>query len=175
MSLYPKGTNPVVRLPEVLAVGFTGHRKVPYEAKSRQVIRDFLARQKESHPGILYGISSAASGGDQLFAESCLELDIPLRILLPRPAEQFRADFDDASWQRTVRIVEKAISVELTGEPESQSDQYYDCGIQTVAESQLLDGAVGRLARPRRRWHPGDGLLRPQNRPSHRLDSQRNR
>ena len=150
MSLYPKGTNPVVRLPEVLAVGFTGHRKVPYEAKSRQVIRDFLARQKESHPGILYGISSAASGGDQLFAESCLELDIPLRILLPRPAEQFRADFDEASWQRTVRIVEKAISVELTGEPESQSDQYYDCGIQTVAESQLLmalwDGLPARGA-----------------------------
>jgi hypothetical protein len=150
MSLHAKGTNPVVRLPEVLAVGFTGHRKVPYEAKSRQVIRDFLARQKESHPGILYGISSAASGGDQLFAESCLELGIPLRILLPRPAEQFRADFDEASWQRTVRIVEKAISVELTGEPESQSDQYYDCGIQTVAESQLLmalwDGLPARGA-----------------------------
>ncbi|MGB0081552.1 MAG: hypothetical protein WBP90_08505 [Terracidiphilus sp.] len=150
MSLYAKGTNPVVRLPEVLAVGFTGHRKVPDEAKSRQVIRDFLAHQKESHPGILYGISSAASGGDQLFAESCLELDIPLRILLPRPAEQFRADFDEVSWQRTVRIIENAASVEVTGEPESLSDQYYDCGIQTMAESQLLmalwDGLPARGA-----------------------------
>lgn len=134
----PKGTHPVVRLPEVLAIGFTGHRKVPYEAKSRQLIRDFLARQKESHQGIVYGISSAASGGDQLFAESCLELNIPLRVLLPRPAEQFRSDFDDTSWQRTVRIMENAISVEVTGRHETQTEQYYDCGIQTVAESQLL-------------------------------------
>jgi len=150
MPLYPKGTNPVVRLPEVLAVGFTGHRTVPYEAKSRQVIRDFLARQKASHLGIVYGISSAASGGDQLFAESCLELEIPLRILLPRPAGQFRADFDDTSWQRTLRIMEKAISVEVTGRHESQTEQYYDCGIQTVAESQLLvalwDGLPARGA-----------------------------
>src|ERR1039458_10102724 len=111
MPFYPKGTNPLVQLPEVLAVGFTGHRKVPYETKSRQVIRDFLARQKESHHGIMYGISSAAAGGDQLFAESCVELNIALRILLPRPAEQFRADFDDTSWLRTARIIENAISV----------------------------------------------------------------
>lgn len=138
MPLNPRGTNPLVQLPEVLAVGFTGHRKVPYETKSRQVIRDFLAQQKESHHGILYGVSSAAAGGDQLFAESCIELDIPLRILLPRPAEQFRADFDDASWQRTVHIMEKAISVEVTGRHEARNEQYYDCGIQTVAESQLL-------------------------------------
>jgi hypothetical protein len=136
--LDPKGTNPLVKLPEVLAVGFTGHRKVPYETKSRQVIRDFLAKQKESHHGVMYGISSAAAGGDQLFAESCIELNIPLRILLPRPAEQFRADFDEASWQRTVRIMENAISVEVTGKYEDRNEQYYDCGIQTVAESQLL-------------------------------------
>ena len=46
--------------------------------------------------------------------------------------------------------MEKAISIEVTGEPESQSDQYYDCGIQTVAESQLLvalwDGLPARGA-----------------------------
>jgi hypothetical protein len=138
MPLYPKGTNPVVRLPEVLAIGFTGHRKVSDETKSRHAIRDFLSQQKQSQPGTLYGVSSAASGGDQLFAESCLELSIPLRVLLPRPAEQFRADFDDASWQRTARIMENAISVEVTGRHETKNEQYYDCGIQTVAESQLL-------------------------------------
>jgi hypothetical protein len=138
MPLDPKGTNPLVQLPEVLAVGFTGHRKVPYETKSRQVIRDFLAQQKESHHGVMYGICSVAAGGDQLFAESCIELNIPLRILLPRPAEQFRADFDEASWQRTAHIIANAISVEVTGRHEAQNEQYYDCGIQTVAESQLL-------------------------------------
>jgi hypothetical protein len=138
MPSHPRGTIPAIRLPAVLAIGFTGHRKVSDETKRRHAIRDFLSRQKESHQGVVYGISSAASGGDQLFAESCLELNIPLRILLPRPAEQFRADFDETSWQRTVRIMENAIAVEVTGRHESQSEQYYDCGIQTVAESQLL-------------------------------------
>jgi len=138
MPFYSKGTNPSVRLPEVLALGFTGHRKVPDESKCRQLIRDILAEQKASHQGIVYGVSSAASGGDQLFAESCLELDIPLRILLPRPAELFRTDFDDASWQRTLRIMEHAISVEITGGIENRNEQYYDCGIRTVTESQVL-------------------------------------
>jgi hypothetical protein len=57
---------------------------------------------------------------------------------LPRPAEQFRADFDEASWQRSVHIMENAISVEVTGQYEARNEQFYDCGIQTVAESQLL-------------------------------------
>jgi len=150
MPIHPKGTNPVVRLPEVLAIGFTGHRKVSNEAKIRRAIRDFLLGQKESHRGLVYGISSAAAGGDQLFAESCLELNIPVRILLPRPAEQFRSDFDDICWQRTVRIMENAVSVEVTGRQQGRTEQYYDCGIQTVVESQLLvalwDGQLARGA-----------------------------
>ena len=48
MPFHSKGTNPSVRLPEVLAIGFTGHRKLPDEAKSRQLIRGFLAQQRES-------------------------------------------------------------------------------------------------------------------------------
>ena len=150
MPSPPHGTKPAIRLPEVLAIGFTGHRKLPDEAKSRRAIRDFLEQRKNLHRGIVYGISSAASGGDQLFAESCLELSIPLRILLPRPAEQFRSDFDAASWQRTERILKAAISVAVTGSYESQNEQYYDCGIATVAESQLLvalwDGQPSRGA-----------------------------
>jgi hypothetical protein len=166
MPLSAKESNPVVRLPEVLAIGFSGHRKLADEARSRRAIRDFLEGQKQSHQGIVYGISSAASGGDQLFAESCLELGIPLRILLPRPADQFRSDFDDSSWQRAVHIMESAISIEVTGRDQSRKEQYYDCGIQTVTESQILvalwDGLASRgtggteemVAYARRTGHP---------------------
>ena len=46
--------------------------------------------------------------------------------------------------------MENAISLEVTGRHESRSEQYYDCGIQTVAESQLLvalwDGQPARGA-----------------------------
>ncbi len=138
MPLHPKGTDPLIQLPEVLAIGFTGHRSLPDEAGSRQAIRNFLARQKESHQGIVYGVSSAASGGDQIFAESCIELGIPIRILLPRPAPQFRSDFDEASWQRTQRILNAAISVETVTGSEDQNEQYYDCGVRTVSDCQLL-------------------------------------
>jgi hypothetical protein len=34
--------------------------------------------------------------------------------------------------------MENAISVEVTGQYEARNEQFYDCGIQTVAESQLL-------------------------------------
>ena len=150
MSFNPKGTKPLVLLPDVLAIGFTGHRKLADESICRQAIRAFLAAQKDAYRGIVYGVSSAAAGGDQLFSECCIELGIPLRVLLPRPAEQFRADFDPASWQRTERILAAAVSVDVTGSWETLNEQYYDCGIATVAQSQLLlalwDGELARGA-----------------------------
>ena len=81
MSSRPNDTNSLVRLPAILAIGFTGHRKLPDEVKSRQLIRDFLEQQKSATRGIVSGVSSAAAGGGLLFAESCIELGIPLRVL----------------------------------------------------------------------------------------------
>src|SRR5271169_5509017 len=83
-----------VLLPSVLAIGFTGHRHLPDEAKSRAQILQILKEKKEKTPGIIYGVSSAAAGGDLLFAETCIHLGLPLRIFLPMPKEQFREDFD---------------------------------------------------------------------------------
>jgi hypothetical protein len=127
-----------VRLPAVLAIGFTGHRHLENETKCREAVLELLRAKKDAHEGIVYGVSSAAAGGDQLFAESCMELEIPLRVLLPKPAEQFRCDFDAASWLRTEKILEKALSVEVVADGRERREQYYDCGIQTVTESQLL-------------------------------------
>ena len=139
-----------IRLPAVLAIGFSGHRTLEDEPKLKQLILDYLREQKAAGPWIVYGVSSAAAGGDQLFAESCLELDIPLRVLLPKPVEHFRSDFKPESWQRTERILEQAISVEVTGNRNEGKEQYYDCGIQTIAESQVLialwDGQPSRGA-----------------------------
>jgi hypothetical protein len=148
MPLKKQKKSPAICLPSVLAIGFTGHRSLKDEDQCREAIRSFLREQKEAHAGIVYGVSSAAAGGDQLFAESCLELGIPVRILLPKPEEEFKKDFDGWSWQRTERIIEKALCVEVTGRNQGRSEQYYDCGIQTVGESQVLvalwDGAASR-------------------------------
>jgi len=139
------GTNtPVIEkkiaviLPSVFAIGFTGHRHLPDEAKSRSLILQFLKEQKENIQVSVYGISSVASGGDLLFAESCIFLGIPLRVLLPLPKEQFREDFDEGTWKRVEDVICQALSVEVTGEDESRDARYYECGIETVLQCRLL-------------------------------------
>ncbi len=127
-----------VILPSVLAIGFTGHRHLPDEAKSRAQILQLLEEKKEQTQGIVYGVSSAAAGGDLLFAETCIHLGLPLRILLPMPKEQFRKDFDGPTWKRVEDVLRLAMSVEVTGGEQDRDARYYECGIETVLQSRLL-------------------------------------
>jgi hypothetical protein len=138
MSLHQGAKNSTIRLPSVLAVGFTGHRSLTDEPKSRKLICDFLQGTKAMTSGIAYGVSSAAAGGDLLFAECCIQLQIPLRVLLPLPRGSFREDFDEDVWFRVEKILDKAISVDVIGERERREEGYYECGIETVQQSQLL-------------------------------------
>jgi hypothetical protein len=127
-----------IRLPTVLAIGFTGHRNLPDEAKCRQAIRKVLLEWKTKAPGVVYGLTSAAAGGDLLFAETCAELKLPVRVFLPVPREQFRNDFDEANWHRAEGVFKNALSVEVKGAGEELTERYYECGIETVQQSQLL-------------------------------------
>jgi hypothetical protein len=127
-----------IRLPSVLAIGFTGHRSLPDEAKSRESIRGFLREQKAKTSAIVYGVSSVAAGSDLLFAECCLELQIPLRILLPMAKEKFSKDFDSTAWQRAEAVMGRAVSVDVTGDREIRNEAYYECGIETVQQSQIM-------------------------------------
>lgn len=127
-----------VQLPATLAIGFTGHRKLPDEARCRQAIRRVLLEWRAKTPGVIYGVASAAAGADLLFAETCLELNLPIRIFLPVPKEKFREDFDELSWERAESVFKKALSVEVTGAGEKLTERYYECGVETVQQSQLL-------------------------------------
>lgn len=129
---------PAVRLPAILALGFTGHRNLSNETRSREAIRKTLVEWKSKAAGTVYGVSSAAAGGDLLFAETCLELHLPIRIFLPMPKEQFRADFDEPSWLRAEAVMANALSVEVAGAGEKVTERYYECGIETVQQSQML-------------------------------------
>jgi hypothetical protein len=82
------------------ALLFTGHmideagRMLPRfpagaEGRVRQAIRQAIADMPWTHPGTTTGLAGAASGGDILFHEACAELDIPTRILLALPVEEF--------------------------------------------------------------------------------------
>lgn len=138
MSSLHNEMNADIQLPAVLAIGFTGHRSLPDEAMCRKLIYDFLAEKKGSTTEILYGVSSVASGGDLLFAESCITLNIPLRVLLPLPQEDFRKDFDASTWSRAEQAMRSAISIEVVGNDDLREERYYECGLETVQQSQLL-------------------------------------
>ena len=138
MTSHQNDTNSAIRLPSVLAVGFTGHRGLPDEPKCRKLVCDYLRERKATTSGIVYGVSSVAAGGDLLFAESCVQLGIPLRVLLPFPQEYFRKDFDTSTWSRVEQVLGTAVSVEVTGDHELSEDGYYECGIETVHQSQLM-------------------------------------
>lgn len=138
MTPKASGAGTSIQLPATLAIGFTGHRALGDEVACRKAIFSFLEQQKAAASGLVYGISSVAAGGDLLFAESCLQLALPLRVLLPLPVEEFREDFDAVSWSRAEQILRQAASVEVTGGDQSREECYYECGIETVQQSRLL-------------------------------------
>jgi hypothetical protein len=138
----------LVRLPVALAIGFTGHRNLPDEAKSRLLLVELLRERVKLTKGVVYGVSSIAEGGDLLFGEACIELGISLQLLLPMPAEALYASIDASVRARVRGVVEHAISVEVVGNPDSTEEGYYECGIETVQRSGLLvalwDGEASR-------------------------------
>jgi hypothetical protein len=73
-----------------------------------------------------------------LFAESCIQLALPLRVLLPLPVDEFRKDFDETTWSRAEQVLCKAASVEVAGGNQPRDACYYECGIETVLQSRLL-------------------------------------
>lgn len=148
MSFVNKQSPSSVNLPAALAIGFTGHRQLPDENKCRAAIRKVIEEWKVRVPGLVYGVSSTAAGGDLLFAETCIDLNVPIRIFLPFPKEKFRNDFDDQTWERAERVMASALSLEVKGVSQKSEEGYYECGIETVQHSQLLialwDGGQGR-------------------------------
>lgn len=127
-----------IQLPATVAIGFSGHRVLGDEAKCREMILSFLRQRSAASSELVYGVSSVAAGADLLFAESCIQLELPLCVLLPLPVDEFRKDFDDASWSRAEHVLAKAASVEVTAGDQSREECYYECGIATVQQSQLL-------------------------------------
>ena len=140
MSSFENQPPSPIKLPHTLAIGFTGHRSLPDEAKCREAIRNVLADWMAMSSGAIYCVSSAAAGGDLLFAETCMDLNLPFRILLPSPKQEFRGDFDDSTWARAERQWHNALSVDVTGVSEQVTQRYYECGIETIQQSELPGG-----------------------------------
>lgn len=100
MVKRPAAGKPSAPPPYSLALIFTGHmvdlpdRPTPrfppkLESVAADVIRLRVGALSEAHAGSLVGISSGARGGDILFLETCHDLGLDTRLVLPEPPEAF--------------------------------------------------------------------------------------
>lgn len=134
-----------VRLPHVLTVGFARYGPLADPATIRERIDQYLADRRSAAARVVCGVCSLAGEAQPIFAESCIALGIPLRLLLPLPRDRFLAEYTGTENHRMVRILDQAISIEIAGSDESLEDGVYECTLQAVQQSQELlavwDGA----------------------------------
>jgi hypothetical protein len=136
MSLSP--TDLSVRLPKVYAIGFVGDSSLADEGMCRRAIERFLSEQRGVADRILYGVSTLAVGGQLIFAESCIALGVPLRLLLPLAQDRFLSESNAPVRERFERVIDNAMSVEVAGSEESPDEGRYERGLQTVQLCQEL-------------------------------------
>jgi hypothetical protein len=127
-----------VRLPKVYAIGFVGDSFLADEGMCRRATERFLSEQREVADRILYGVSSLALGGQLIFAESCVALGVPLRLLLPLGRDRFLSDSSAEVRSRFEAVIDGAMSVEIGGGEGSSDEGRYECGLQTVQLCQEL-------------------------------------
>ena len=146
------------RLPFVLSVGVTGHRKeaLPAEdcADIEQRIRAALTLLVDGaaaihaqeapfytgEPPRLLFISPLADGTDQIAARVALDLGFELHVVLPFPSATYRRELaDDDARAAFDQLMAKASCVlELPGEHERPVDAYVMTGRATIAHCDLL-------------------------------------
>jgi hypothetical protein len=128
----------VSTLPLFRVVGFSGHRQLHDPAAAASAITAALALLRHEVPGDWIGLSSVATGGDQLFVEQVLSLGLSWHAILPLPLSEFRQDFSPPEWPEVERLLTRASHVLLINENGSREDAYLDCGMETVGGADIL-------------------------------------
>jgi SMODS and SLOG-associating 2TM effector domain 3 len=125
-------------LPLFRVVGFSGHRQLDDPAGAARAIAEALALLRHEVPGDWIGLSSVASGSDQLFVEQVLSLGLSWHAILPLPVREFKEDFSPSEWVEVERQLTRAGHVLVINENGSREDGYLDCGMETVAGADVL-------------------------------------
>jgi len=125
-------------LPPIWIVGFTGHRRLRQPEKVGAILRELLQSLGAEIPGQLVGHSSIAIGGDTLFAEACIALQIPWIAMLPLTEGDFKSDFTETDWKKARELLQKAARVESLVGASDRDVAYLECGLATVEEADLM-------------------------------------
>jgi hypothetical protein len=139
MTLDPgTGRAASARLPLFHVVGFTGHRRLTDAPGVADAIGEALALLQREAPGEWIALSSAAAGGDILFAREALARGCAWQVVLPVALAEFRQDFTDAEWIETEAVLARAESVRVLNDAGERDDAYLDAGMETVHGSDVL-------------------------------------
>ncbi|WP_411826788.1 hypothetical protein [Luteolibacter sp. AS25] len=96
--------------PKLLA--FAGHRKVENKAGLGIVLREEITRMRELLGPRVMAISSAAAGADLVFLRTCVEMRLPVVVIMPFPKERFAEEFEDpAEWKLAENLMSVALAV----------------------------------------------------------------
>lgn len=152
-------------LPCVVQVGFAGSRRLfddpvadPDEQRVwQEAIADHLANTLRSEvPAklrlaphhFLCGISQIASGADMLFAQACARLQIPQRIFLPQPIEDYLAavgsggepDFAPKERAEAKRHLESAHVIQVVNVSQSvdRNDRFRETNAEILRVSDVI-------------------------------------
>jgi len=118
-----------------MVVGVTGHQDIPDAAfvfVEKGIVR--VLRRLGSE---FTGVSSLATGADQLFAETVLRMGGRLHVVIP--CDKYETTFVDSRALDLFRhLLEKADMVEMLKHPRPSEKAFLDAGHRVVELSQVL-------------------------------------
>jgi hypothetical protein len=124
-------------LPNWTTVAFTGHRKLADPARIAAAMREALA-DLESRGRPLVAITTAASGADTLLLEVLAARSTPFYLVLPFPEVRFREDFLPEEWARAHRHFDRALSIDVVRDVDTDNEAYLEAGVRGVDEADVL-------------------------------------
>jgi hypothetical protein len=119
---------------------FTGHmidaldRKTPRfpqdkENLAKKAIKKKLNEEREKYNEQLIGIAGGASGGDILFHELCVELQIPSQVYLALPKEEYKntsVSFSGEEWEKRYEELTSKLPVHILPKDNNNNDSIWE-------------------------------------------------
>ena len=125
-------------IPIFHVVGFSGHRQLADPAAAARAITAALQTLRKEVAGEWIGLSSIATGSDQLFVQQLQNLGMSWHAILPLPRAEFRKDFAPDGWSEVERALARAEHLRVINAKGAREDAYLDCGLETVDGADVL-------------------------------------
>src|SRR5438034_2997996 len=118
-----------------MRLGISGHQDIPRQVAA--YVRPILIRLINEQPGKVVGVSSLASGADQLFATMILEQGGTLHAIIP--CHGYERTFSEPESLKQFELLRaRAQEIETLEYPEPSEEAFLDAGRRVVHNSDFL-------------------------------------